>query len=149
MQQQEEMYRMVNIEKWVTFLILGIILVIAVFNIIGSLTMLILEKSDDIQVLRNMGAKNNLITRIFLFEGWLITFVGAMVGMAIGLAACLLQEHYGLLKLGSSPGEFVINAYPVAVEATDIVIIFFTVSLIGFLAVLYPVNTLRKKLLQN
>jgi ABC-type lipoprotein release transport system permease subunit len=149
MQQQEEMYRMVNIEKWVTFLILGIILVIAVFNIIGSLTMLILEKNDDIQVLRNMGAKNKLIVRIFLFEGWLITFVGAVVGLVIGLVACLLQEHYGLLKLGSSPSEFVINAYPVAVEGLAIVIIFFTVSLIGFLAVLYPVNTLRKKLLQN
>lgn len=148
-QQQEEMYRMVNIEKWVTFLILGIILIIAIFNIVGSLTMLILEKEEDIRILRNMGAKNKLITKIFLFEGWLITFVGAIVGLIIGLAACLLQQHYGLLKLGSDDGSFIINAYPVAVEPTDIVIIFLTVNIIGFLAVSYPVNTLRKKLLQN
>lgn len=149
MQQQEEMYRMVNIEKWVTFLILGIILIIAIFNIVGSLTMLILEKEEDIRILRNMGAKNKLITKIFLFEGWLITFVGAVVGLIIGLIICLLQQHYGLLKLGSDDGSFIINAYPVAVEPTDIIIIFLTVNIIGFLAVSYPVNTLRKKLLQN
>jgi ABC-type lipoprotein release transport system permease subunit len=148
MQQQDEIYRMVNIEKWVTFLILGIILVIAIFNIVGSLTMLILEKDEDIRILRNMGAKNKMITRIFLFEGWLITFVGAMAGLVIGLTVCLLQQHYGLLKLGSDAGAFLIDSYPVSVEAMDVAIIFVTVNIIGFLAVNYPVNTLRKKLLQ-
>lgn len=148
-QQQAEMFRMVNIEKWVTFLILGLILVIAVFNIVGSLTMLILEKKDDIVILQNMGARSKLITRIFLYEGWLITFVGAVVGLSLGLVICLLQQHYGLLKLGSFPGDFIINAYPVAVEIADVVVIFLTVNLIGFLAVLYPVNSLRKKLLQK
>lgn len=149
MQQQDEMYRMVNIEKWVTFLILAIILIIAVFNVIGSLTMLILEKNEDSQILKNLGANNKFITRIFLFEGWLITFVGAMAGLIIGLVVCLLQEHYELLKLGSTPEVFIINAYPVSVEVLDIILIFLTVNIIGFFAVLYPVNTLRKRLLQH
>lgn len=144
-EQQEDMYKMVNVEKWVTFLILAFILVIAVFNIIGSLSMLILDKTDDIQILRNIGANNKLITRIFLFEGWMISFFGSIVGIVIGVSICLLQQHFGLIKLGSS-GAFIVDAYPVSVQLTDVVIIFFTVSIIGFVAVLYPVNALRKKI---
>lgn len=145
-EQQADLFRMVSIEKWVTFLILAIILLIAVFNIVGSLSMLIIEKTEDIAILQNLGASNRLITRIFLIEGWLITLFGSLSGLIVGLAVCLLQQHFGLLKLGSTPGEFVIDAYPVAVQLFDVVIIFVTVSIIGFLAVLYPVNTLRKKL---
>lgn len=145
-EQQEDLYRMVNIEKWVTFLILSIILLIAVFNIVGSLTMLIIEKDEDIRILKSLGGNNKFITKIFLFEGWLITLVGAFAGLVLGLIICLLQQHFGLLKLGSTPGAFVIDAYPVSVQFLDIALIFVTVNLIGFLAVLYPINNLRKRL---
>ncbi|NDV77534.1 FtsX-like permease family protein [Dysgonomonas sp. 511] len=148
-EQQEDMYRMVNIEKWVTFLILAIILIIAAFNVVGSLSMLIIEKNDDIAILKNMGASNHMITRIFMFEGWLINMVGAVAGLVFGLAICLLQQHFGLLKLGSGQGEFVVDAYPVVVYALDVLLIFIAVSVIGFFAVLYPVNNLRKRLLQH
>ncbi len=144
-QQQADLYRMVNVEKWVTFLILAIILIIAVFNVVGSLSILIIEKNEDIKILRNLGANSKLITRIFLLEGWLITLVGSISGLLIGLVICLLQQYYGLLKLGSSPGTFVIDAYPVSVQPLDILLIFFTVSIVGFFAVIYPVNTLRKR----
>lgn len=144
-EQQSDLYRMVNIEKWVTFLILAIILIIAVFNVVGSLSMLIIEKTDDARILQNMGANNNLITRIFMFEGWLITFVGAIAGLIAGVVLCLLQQYFGFIKLGES-GTFVIDAYPVLVKVWDIVLIFLTVSIVGFLAVLYPVNNLRKQL---
>lgn len=144
--QQADLYRMVNVEKWVTFLILSIILIIAVFNVVGSLTMLIIEKDEDVRILKSLGANNKLITRIFLFEGWLITLVGAVSGLVIGLIVCLLQQYFGLLKLGSTPGAFVIDAYPVSVQVWDIVLIFITVNIIGFLAVIYPVNNLRKRL---
>lgn len=144
-EQQSDLYRMVNIEKWVTFLILAIILIIAVFNVVGSLSMLIIEKTDDAHILQNMGANNNLITRIFMFEGWLITFVGAIAGLIAGVVLCLLQQYFGFIKLGES-GTFVIDAYPVLVKVWDIVLIFLTVSIVGFLAVLYPVNNLRKQL---
>lgn len=145
-QQQEDLYRMVNIEKWVTFLILAIILLIAVFNIVGSLTILILEKDEDIRILKSLGASNKFITHIFLTEGWMITLVGAITGIILGLILCFLQEEYGLLSLGSSSGQFVVDSYPVVVQIPDIILIFITVSIVGFLAVLYPVNNLRKRL---
>jgi ABC-type lipoprotein release transport system permease subunit len=145
-EQQADLYRMVNVEKWVTFLILSIILIIAVFNVTGSLTMLIIEKDEDIRILKSLGANNILITRIFLFEGWLITLAGAVAGVITGLTLCLLQQHFGLLRLGSAPGAFVVDAYPVSVQVWDIALIFITVNVIGFLAVIYPVNSLRKRL---
>ncbi|MDU1905134.1 MAG: FtsX-like permease family protein [Dysgonomonas sp.] len=145
-EQQADSFRMVNIEKWVTFLILAFILIIAVFNVVGSLSMLIIDKSNDIQILRNMGANNKLITRIFMIEGWLISLTGAIIGLIGGVILCLLQEHFGLLKLGQSPGTFIIEAYPVTVLWSDILFIFLTVCTIGFLIVLYPINNLRKKL---
>lgn len=145
-EQQEDLYRMVNVEKWVTFLILAIILVIAAFNVIGSLSMLIIEKNEDIDILKKLGANNKLIAKIFLLEGWLINVVGAIAGLFIGLLVCLLQQYFGLLKLGSSPGAFVIDAYPVSVQPLDIILIFITVTVIGFLAVIYPVNSLHKRL---
>jgi len=145
-EQQADSFRMVNIEKWVTFLILAFILIIAVFNVVGSLSMLIIDKSNDIQILRNMGANNKLITRVFMIEGWLISLTGAIIGLIGGVLLCLLQEHFGLLKLGQSPGTFIIEAYPVTVLWSDILFIFLTVCTIGFLIVLYPINNLRKKL---
>lgn len=145
-EQQEDLFRMVSIEKWVTFLILAIILVIAVFNIVGSLTILIIEKNEDIRILKNLGADNKLILKVFLFEGGLITFVGTIAGIVLGLIICLLQQYFGLLQLGSTPGTFVMDAYPVVVEMLDVLLIFVTVSMIGLLAVTYPVNNLRKRL---
>ncbi|WP_165041034.1 FtsX-like permease family protein [Dysgonomonas sp. ZJ709] len=144
-EQQEDLFRMVNVEKWVTFLILAIISMIAIFNVVGSLSMLIIEKTADIKILQSMGANNKLITNIFLLEGWLITFIGGIAGLVIGIIICLLQQYFGILKLGDA-GTFVIDSYPVSVQILDILLIFVTVNIIGFLAVLYPVNNLRKNL---
>jgi len=145
-EQQRESYRMMQVEKWVTFLILAFILLIAVFNVVGSLSMLIVEKQEDIKSLQHMGASDQLISRIFLYEGWLITFIGIIVGIVTGLVLCLLQQYFGLLRLSDTPGAYIIDAYPVIVKVMDIVIVFSVVSLIGLLTVLYPVNNLRKKL---
>ena len=145
-EQQRESYKMLQVEKWVTFLILAFILLIAVFNVVSSLSMLIVEKKDDINSLRNMGASNNMISRVFLNEGWLITFSGIIVGIVIGLVLCLLQQHFGFIRLSDTPGAYIIDAYPVIVKYTDILIVFAIVSIIGLLTVLYPVNNLRKKL---
>ena len=142
----EEFYRMMKIEKWITFLILSFILLIAVFNVIGSLTMLIIEKKNDIQTLRNLGANSRLIRMIFLLEGWLITVFGALLGLVIGLILCLMQQYFGILKLnsGGMPDAFIIDAYPVYVIWTDIFLILFTVLSIGFLVVWYPTRQLKK-----
>lgn len=145
-EQQSEMFRMVNVEKWVTYFILIFILTIAAFNLVGSLSMLILDKSADIDILRNMGANNKLICKIFLIEGWLISFSGAVIGLLLGIILCLIQIHFGILKLGQTPGAFIIDNYPVAIQVSDIIFIFLTVSIIGFLIVLYPINVLRKRL---
>lgn len=145
-EQQIESYRMLQIEKWVTFLILAFILLIAVFNVVGSLSMLIVEKTNDIGSLRNMGASNRLISRIFLFEGWLIAFFGIVAGIVMGLALCLLQQHFGLLRLSNTPGEYVVDAYPVMVRFWDIVTVFVVVGIISLITVFYPINSLKKKL---
>lgn len=143
-EQQADTFRMVNIEKWVTFLILSIILLIAAFNVVSSLSMLILEKAEDIRILQNMGANKKLITRIFFYEGSFIAFTGSIAGILLGLILCLCQQYLGLLKLGNTPGTFVVEAYPVVVQPLDILFIFITVNIIGTLTVLYPVNNLRK-----
>ena len=137
---------MLQIEKWVTFLILAFILLIAVFNVVGSLSMLIVEKKDDIRSLQHMGASNGMVTSVFLYEGWLITFVGIIAGMVAGLSLCLLQQHFGLLRLSNVPGAYIIDAYPVIVKFSDLLVVFAVVSLIGLVTVLYPVNNLRKQL---
>jgi ABC-type lipoprotein release transport system permease subunit len=145
-EQQRESFRMLQIEKWVTFLILAFILLIAVFNVVGSLSMLIVEKKEDIRSLQNMGASHRLITRIFLYEGWLITFIGIVTGIVTGLVLCLLQQRFGLLKLSDTPGAYIIDAYPVIVKFSDLLIVFAVVSVTGLLTVLYPVNNLKKKI---
>ncbi|MDO5524060.1 MAG: ABC transporter permease [Bacteroidia bacterium] len=145
-EQQIESYRMLQIEKWVTFLILAFVLLIAVFNVVGSLSMLIVEKTVDIKSLKNMGASNNLISRIFLYEGWLIAFFGIVAGIVVGLSLCLLQQHFGLLRLSNVPGAYVVDAYPVIVRFWDIVTVFVVVSIISLITVFYPINNLRKKL---
>ena len=146
-EQQEDTFRIMKIEKLIAYIFLTFILMIACFNIIGSLSMLIIDKRDDVVTLRNLGASDRQITRIFLFEGRMISVIGALIGIAIGLLLCWLQQQYGFVRLGSSEGSFVVDAYPVSVHPTDIVLIFITVVAVGFLSVWYPVRYFAKRLL--
>ena len=146
-QQQEDTFKMINIEKWVTFLILSFILLIAAFNIIGSLSMLIIDKQADVITLRNLGADNRLISRVFLFEGWMISAFGAVAGIVLGVLLCLGQQHFGWLRLGTGE-NFSVTAYPVIVYFSDLLFILITVLVIGFFSVLYPVRYLAKKWLR-
>lgn len=136
-EQQADFFRILRVEKLLTTLLLVFILLIASFNIIGSLSMLIIDKQTDIQTLSHLGANKKMIQRIFLFEGWLISALGAMVGLAIGLIVCLAQEHLGILKLGNGT-EYVVSAYPVAVQTTDVLIVAAVVLVLGFLAAWIP-----------
>lgn len=147
-EQQADTYRIMEIEKLISYLFLTFILMIACFNVIGSLSMLIIDKRDDVVTLRNLGASDRQIVRIFLFEGRMISFFGAFAGVVLGLLLCWLQQEYGLIALGSS-GSFVVDAYPVSVHASDVLLIFITVLLIGFLSVWYPVRFLSKRLLNS
>lgn len=143
--QNGESFRWIQIEKWITFLILAFILLIATFNIVGSLSMLIVDKQDDIATLRKLGADDNLITRIFMTEGWLISMIGAMSGLIIGVTLCWLQQHFGLLRLGSSDA-FIVEAYPVQLRWGDTLIVTAVVLLLGALTATYPARILRSKL---
>lgn len=146
-EQHEDFYKMMKVEKWITFLILIFILMIAVFNVIGSLTMLIIEKEKDITTLRNIGASESMIKQIFLLEGWLVTIVGAAIGTVIGVTLCLLQQHFGFIKLSDSTGEsaFIVNAYPVQVEASDIFLILTTILFIGLFVAWIPTRYIHKQ----
>ena len=146
-EQQDETFKIMKIEKLIAYVFLTFILIVACFNIIGSLSMLIIDKKNDVITLRNLGASDKVITRIFLFEGRLISAIGAVIGIAFGLLLCWLQQTFGIVKLGSSSGSFVVNAYPVSVHPEDIILIFLTVLIVGFLAVWYPVNYFSKRLL--
>jgi lipoprotein-releasing system permease protein len=145
-QQNELFYRVMRSEKWAIFLILTFILIIASFNIIGSLSMLIIDKKKDIVTLRNLGAGNGLIKKIFLVEGWLISVLGSVSGLILGTAISWIQQHFGVIKL-TGTGSFIIDAYPVHIEVIDIILIWITVLLIGFFAARYPVRQISKKYL--
>jgi len=147
-QQNELFYKVMRSEKWAIFLILTFILIIASFNIIGSLSMLIIEKKRDISTLRNMGANRRLIEGIFLMEGWLISIFGSLLGLSLGTLISWIQQRFGLIKLQGS-GSFVIDAYPVKIEAMDIFLIWITVLFIGFLAARYPVRQISRKYLRD
>lgn len=146
-QQQADVFRIMEIEKLISYLFLTFILMIACFNVIGSLSMLILDKKDDVVTLRSLGASDKLISRIFLFEGRLISLFGAISGIALGLILCFIQQKFGIISLGGGGGTFVVDAYPVSVHAWDVVLIFITVLAVGFLSVWYPVRYLSKRLL--
>ena len=146
-EQQDDTFKIMKIEKLMAYIFLTFILMIACFNIIGSLSMLIIDKKDDVVTLRNLGASDKQIVRIFLFEGRLISAIGAIIGILLGLALCWGQQTYGWVKLGSSSASFVINAYPVSVHPEDVILIFITVLVVGFLAVWYPVRYFAKRLL--
>lgn len=143
--QNEVLFRIMKSEKWIIYMILSLILIIASFNIIGSLSMLMLDKQEDVFVLRSLGASSKLIERIFLLEGWLISIFGASIGVVLGLGVALLQKHYKIVKL-STEGAFVLDAYPVKVEFVDLFSVFVTVVLIGFFAARYPISSLKRQL---
>jgi len=146
-QQQEIFYRVMKSERLAIFFILTFILIIASFNIIGSLTMLIIEKERDIRILRNLGAGNDLIKKIFVFEGWLISVIGAVSGLFLGFLVCWLQQEFGLVKL---QGEtLIMDAYPVTMRITDFLAVLATVLLIGYFAAWYPAHYMSRKYLKN
>jgi len=146
-EQQEIYYKVMRSERLAIFLILTLILIIASFNIVGSLTMLIIEKERDVEILRSLGADNGLIRKIFIFEGWLISIIGALAGILLGFAICWLQQTYGLVKLRSD--TLILNAYPVVMELRDFLIVPATVLMIGYWAAWYPVRFLTKKYLNK
>ena len=147
-EQQDDTFRIMKIEKLMAYIFLTFILVIACFNIIGSLSMLMIDKKNDVVTLRNLGASDKQIVHIFLFEGRMISAKGAIIGIAIGLLLCWLQQQYGIVRLGESEGSFVVDAYPVSVHPWDIIVIFVTVIAVGFLSVWYPVHYFAKRLLK-
>ncbi len=147
-EQQEDTFKIMSIEKLMAYVFLTFILIVACFNIIGSLSMLIIDKKDDVVTLRNLGASDKQIARVFLFEGRMISAIGAIIGVGVGLLLCLLQQEFGFVKLGSSEGSFIVDAYPVSVHYIDVVIIFVTVLVVGWLSVWYPVRYLSKRLLE-
>ena len=149
-EQQADTFRIMEVEKLISYLFLSFILLIACFNVIGSLSMLIIDKRADVVTLQNLGANDETIKRIFLFEGCLISFMGALVGVVLGVALCLVQQEFGLISLGGeSSGAFIVDAYPVSVHLSDVLLILCTVLLISYLAVLYPVRYLSRRLLKE
>lgn len=144
-EQQSDTFKIMKVEKLMAYIFLTFILIVACFNIIGSLSMLIIDKKDDVVTLRNLGASDKQIRRIFLFEGRLISVFGAILGILLGLLLCWLQQQYGFVKMGSSDGTFVVNAYPVSVHYSDVLLIFLTVIATGWLAVWYPVRRSLEK----
>ncbi len=140
-EQQADFFRILRIEKLLTVLLLVFILLIASFNIIGSLSMLMIDKREDIRILSHLGADERMIRRIFLLEGWSISSLGAVCGLVIGVALCLGQQHYGWLSLGSGT-EYIISAYPVQVQPSDIGVVALIVLALGFAAAWYPTRKL-------
>ena len=147
-EQQNDTFRIMKVEKLIAYVFLTFILIIACFNIIGSLSMLIIDKKEDVVTLRNLGATERQIMHVFLFEGRLISAIGAVIGVLVGLLLCWVQQQYGIVRLGSSEGSFVVDAYPVSVHPWDIVLVFFTVLAVGFLSVWYPVRYFSRRLLK-
>ena len=145
-QQNEFLYKVLQTEKWAIFFILSFILLIATFNIVASVIMIILEKRKDISSLRSVGASDVLLSKIFFYEGLLVTFFGAGLGLFFGVGLCSLQQKFGLLTLGSE-GGFIVNAYPVEVQLLDVFLIMLTVVTIGVLVTLIPVQILKRKFL--
>ena len=148
-EQQADTYRIMEVEKLISYAFLSFILLIACFNVIGSLSMLIIDKRADVVTLRNLGANDRLISKIFLLEGCMISFMGSIIGVALGLMLCFAQQEFGILSLGSgaSSGAFVVDAYPVSVHFSDVVLVLITVLVIGYLSVLLPVRYLSRRLL--
>jgi lipoprotein-releasing system permease protein len=148
-EQHELFYRVMQSEKWAIFFILAFILVIASFNILGSLSMLIIDKKADIAILQSMGANQKLVRTIFLFEGWMISLAGAALGLILGVLICWIQMEFGLLKIPGNDGSFIFSSYPVEIRFSDLVVIFLLVTGIGFLAAWYPIRFISGKYLNG
>src|SRR5258708_11146967 len=131
-EQNAELYKTLNYERWFIFMILTFVLIIAIFNIIGSLTMLVIDKQKDIAILTSLGAYKQLIQGIFFFEGMMISFIGCIAGIVVGLIFCVLQEQFGFIKFGDN--MTVIDAYPIALKFTDFILVFLTVTGIATIA---------------
>nr|MBP9637229.1 FtsX-like permease family protein [Bacteroidaceae bacterium] len=146
-----DVFRIMKLEKLISYIFLTFILLIACFNVVGSLSMLIIDKKKDVITLRHLGASDRLIGQIFLLEGRLISLFGALIGIVLGVGLCLLQQHFGFITLGAgaAEGAFVIDAYPVQVEVLDVFLVLGTVLLVGWIAVWYPVKLLTRKLIQS
>ena len=145
-EQQADTFRIMQIEKVLAYVFLTFILIVACFNIISSLSMLIIDKKNDINTLHNLGANDRQIQSIFLYEGRIISAVGALIGIGLGLALCGLQQAFGFVKMGESSGTFIVNAYPVSVHYWDVLVVFITVILIGWAASWIPARRLRKQI---
>ena len=144
--QQLEAYRLVNIEKWMAFLLLAFILVIATFNVISTLSLLIIEKDESIATLRALGAADRQISRIFVLQGWLITLAGAVTGVVIGLVLCLCQQQFGWLRLSGDPANMIISAYPVEVHWSDVLVTLALVAAVGLLTSMVTALIMRRRL---
>ncbi len=147
-QQHEVLYRVMKSEKWAIYMILTFILIVASFNIIGSLSMLIIDKKNDLATLNSLGLDKKRLQRIFLVEGWMISIGGALVGLVLGAVICYIQQRFGIIKL-SNMGTFLVDNFPVQMKASDFAGIFITVVTIGLLASWYPVKYFTNKYLQN
>lgn len=144
-EQQEILYKIIKSEKFAIFLILSFIILIAAFNLIGSISMLILEKKKDIVILRSLGASENLIQQIFLAEGLLISLAGAFLGLVLGGLISFIQQRFGIIQLQGS-GTFIIDAYPVVIQLADFLKVALIVTVIGFIAAWFPINKIKKRL---
>ena len=149
--QQAESFRMISVEKWITFLMLAFILVIASFNVLSIMSMLIIEKKDNIATLMALGATPAMIRRIFMLEGWLISLLGGAVGLILGIALCFIQQHWGLIKLGGDPSQLSVSVYPVQLQLSDLVAVSLIVTATGFLIGLIAggMSKPRKEMLRN
>lgn len=146
-EQQEEVFHIMNVEKFIAYIFLTFILLVACFNIIGSLSMLMIDKKKDVETLRNLGADNQQICRIFMLEGRMISLFGAIIGIIIGVALCLIQQEFGLITMGDAEGSFIRESYPVSIHLWDLLVVFLTVLVVGWLAVWYPVRYLSRSFL--
>lgn len=145
-EQQESLYKMMKAEKLAVYLILTFILIMATFNMIGALSMLIIDKRKDISLLKAMGAETDLVKKIFINEGLLISVVGGMLGLVVGIVAVLIQQNFGVIRLGNGDGSYVIDAYPVALEFADILLVFVTITVIGSLASFFTASKSIEKM---
>lgn len=148
-EQQADNYRIMQIEKWITFLIVIFILLIASFNVIGALSMLIIDKEDEIMILRNIGASDKMIRNIFACEGMLVSGIGAVSGIVIGVILCLLQERYGFITLGSDSSAYIVSSYPVELHWLDVLCAALAVFVIGIITTIYPLSVLNKRKIEN
>lgn len=146
LRQQEQSFRMIEIEKWITFLMLAFILIIASFNIISTLSMLVIEKSENIYTLHSLGATSTMISRIFMLEGWLISIVGGIAGIIIGVILTLAQQWGGFIKLSGDPSALSIDHYPVRLDVMDLFVVMGLVIVIGFFTAQITALFTRKKI---